>query len=255
MKRTQITELFANIRATAVSFFSIVMFVALGIAIFLGLRWGSASLTTRIDDVLNAQRTPDIEITYPFGLTEDDIEAVRAIDGIDIVEGTYVTFAETNVLSGRNTLRVQELADTMGTPEVISGRLPEAPDEIAVLSYWAALNQVNVGDVLELKDPSGLPYLARSSFTVVGTVTSGDFLARAVDVLGDAPAELVHGARVAVEPVEERKHHVAHLGRHARGRVVVEIHCLFHWGYYTTFCFAPRGAFAAKFGIIREQSS
>ena len=58
---------------------------------------------------------------------------------------------------------------------------------------------------------------------------TGDFLARAVDVLGDAPAELVHGARVAVEPVEERKHHVAHLGRHARGRIVVEIHCLFHW--------------------------
>lgn len=37
VKPTQITELFANIRKTFVSFFSILMFVTLGVGIFLGI--------------------------------------------------------------------------------------------------------------------------------------------------------------------------------------------------------------------------
>ena len=37
MKRTQLTELLNNIKATFVSFFSILMFVALGAGIFIGI--------------------------------------------------------------------------------------------------------------------------------------------------------------------------------------------------------------------------
>ena len=51
MKPTQITELLANIRATIVSFFSILMFVALGAAVFFGISWSAPALQSAADAV------------------------------------------------------------------------------------------------------------------------------------------------------------------------------------------------------------
>ena len=44
MKKTRLIELLAHIRATLVSFLSIVMFVALGVGVFLGIRASAVSL-------------------------------------------------------------------------------------------------------------------------------------------------------------------------------------------------------------------
>ena len=49
LKPTQLTELLANIKATFVSFFSILMFVALGVGIFLGISWAGPALEGAAD--------------------------------------------------------------------------------------------------------------------------------------------------------------------------------------------------------------
>ena len=109
MKKTQIAELFANLAATIVSFFSIVMFVALGVGVFLGLRWSSAALTTTVQGICERQAAPDIEISYPYGLDSEDIEAIREAEGVEDVECGYVTFAETSINGIANSLRIQSL--------------------------------------------------------------------------------------------------------------------------------------------------
>lgn len=56
MKATQFTDLLANIRATFVSFFSILMFVALGVAVFLGISWAAPALQNTADDMFDEGR-------------------------------------------------------------------------------------------------------------------------------------------------------------------------------------------------------
>ena len=49
MKKTQIIELFSNIKATFMSFFAIMLFVILSVAVFAGISWTSSALQRAAD--------------------------------------------------------------------------------------------------------------------------------------------------------------------------------------------------------------
>ena len=74
MKRTQVTDLFANIKATFVSFFSILMFVALGVGVFLGISWAAPALQSAADNMFDTGNFHNYQIQFPYGLTKADLE-------------------------------------------------------------------------------------------------------------------------------------------------------------------------------------
>ena len=73
MKPTQVTELLANIRKTFVSFFSILMFVALGMGVFLGISWAGPALQNAADGMCAEGRFHNFQVQFPYGLTDDDL--------------------------------------------------------------------------------------------------------------------------------------------------------------------------------------
>ena len=87
MKKTQIIELYNNIKSTRVSFIAIIAFVALGIAFFTGLSWAADGFLLSTHNEVEGAGLYDAEIIYPYGFDEDDIERFAAIDGVDEVEG------------------------------------------------------------------------------------------------------------------------------------------------------------------------
>ena len=62
MKRTQIRELFSNIKVTFVSFFSILMFVALGVGLFVGISWTAPALQSAADRVFDEGSFHDFSV-------------------------------------------------------------------------------------------------------------------------------------------------------------------------------------------------
>ena len=149
MKPTQVTELFANIKKTFVSFFSILMFVALGVGIFLGISWAGPALQNAADREFEEGGLHNFQVQYLYGLTDAEIEELAALDGVTDVEPTHQSFQ--TVISPEKTnltVKVQTLPERINVPIVTEGELPTAPNEIALNEYAAKAIGYSVGDTI-----------------------------------------------------------------------------------------------------------
>ena len=155
MKPTQIIDLFSNIKATFVSFFSILMFVTLGVAVFLGISWAAPALQNAADDMFDEGSFHHFQIQYSYGLTDDDLEKLAETEGVSEVEAERQTF-ETLLTDGqKSTVKVQSLGKSIDTPTIVEGELPTKSGEIAFHAVSAKKLGVNVGDTITFeKDAS-----------------------------------------------------------------------------------------------------
>ena len=111
MKKTRLIELLAHIRATLVSFLSIVMFVALGVGVFLGIRGSAVSLEQSAEQLFADSSFHDFEILYPYGLSDDDLAAIAAVDGVDSVVGIYRAYAVHSIEGNGTTFAIHSITD------------------------------------------------------------------------------------------------------------------------------------------------
>ena len=158
MKPTQITELFANIRKTFVSFFSIFMFVALGVGIFLGISWAGPALQNAADGVFDKGRFHDFQVQFPYGLSDGDVEKLSQVDGVTQVEKVRQSFQVMKVSGNKITVKVQSLGQDINVPTIVEGTLPSHAGQIALNSAAAARLGLGVGEsitFLQDADPQG----------------------------------------------------------------------------------------------------
>ena len=167
MKKTRWIVLLRDIRKTWVSFLSIIVFVSLGVAIFLGIKWNEPALSQAMDRYLDEHRYHDLQMVFPYGFTEDDAAAVAALDGVSAVEGAYNAYGTAQVGGDRCILNIQSLTDTMDHAEVLEGELPAAADEVAVERLLAEALELHLGDTLPISAlRGGKPCLKNSEFTI-----------------------------------------------------------------------------------------
>lgn len=177
LKKTQIIELFKNIEKTKVPFISIVLFILLGMSLFLGIDWANTGFTETIERDLNLGKMQDVEIIYPYGFSEDLIEDIQALEDVETAEGIY----NTEVFFRKNGLKYQAnvvmLTDSVNLPTHITGSLPVSDSEIAVEESWALTHGISVGDTILIEDSgNAVKTLINDTFTVTALVTSSQFL-------------------------------------------------------------------------------
>ena len=148
MKPTQITELLANIKATFVSFFSILMFVALGVGIFLGISWSGPALQEAADRTFAEGGFHNFQVYFPYGLTEDDLEELSKVEGVSQVEGEYQSFQTVTVNGSRTSVKLQSMGNDIDKPQVVEGELPMRAGEIALHEASAGALGAGVGDTV-----------------------------------------------------------------------------------------------------------
>lgn len=187
-KSIRFTELFATIRANAVAFASISMFVCLGVALFLGIQWGGRALGKGVNNIARQGNLHDIEVMFPYGITNDDLDAIRKIDGVDDVETGYMAFA--TMLQGNTNyvLKFQSMTDRINKPTYFDGRLPKKANEVALLKFWAETHDVKLGDTISLRHDSaegnGMQVLQGDSFVVTAFVDNPEYLFKQSLALG-----------------------------------------------------------------------
>lgn len=220
MKSTQVRELFLNIKVSIVSFFSILMFVALAVGVFLGISWSGPALENAIDGNLSDGSFHDIQIQFPYGLTEDDMAQLASLDGVTDVEGSYASFQKVLWGEKKLTVRVQSIPERIDTLTVREGSMPTKKNEIAVVVPAAENYDLRVGDVIEfvsdysegsssttldldamgedaksnpttdkdIVDEDGLTYLNGAEYKVVALVVSPEYLANDSASYGFSPS-------------------------------------------------------------------
>ena len=196
MKKTRWIVLLRDIRKTWVSFLSIIVFVSLGVAIFLGIKWNEPALSQAMDRYLDEHRYHDLQMVFPYGFTEDDAAAVAALDGVSAVEGAYNAYGTAQVGGDRCILNIQSLTDTMDHAEVLEGELPAAADEVAVDRLLAETLELHLGDTLPISAlRGGKPCLKNSEFTITAIVEHPSFTRAETDYsrgftdIGDGSAD------------------------------------------------------------------
>lgn len=189
MKKTQFIELLHNIGKTWVSFFSIVMFVALGVGLFLGIHWAARAVEVSADEVYAAQSFHDFDISYPYGITDGNLDDLASVDGVSQVEGGYTSFATYNLAGQGHVARIQSLGDAIDTAACMEGELPAKSDEMALDVTFAHDEGINVGDTVTFDSDDaiandGMQYLNGRTFTITGFVRLPAYISSVRDTRG-----------------------------------------------------------------------
>ena len=151
--------------------------VALGVMMLTGLVSFAPSMRTAAQKYYVQQNVFDIRVLSTLGLSEQDISAIAAVDGVQAVmpvkyqdvEGRWQGDEQTTVA------RLQQLpadpeadtADNMNRLVLLEGRMPQAANECVVHVVGRSAD-VEVGAVLTLSD--GTEGVSGTQFTVVGLV-------------------------------------------------------------------------------------
>ena len=179
MKSAMKKDFWREIKHTKSRFFSIMILVALSVAFLSGLKATAPDMKQTGDNYLDSLHLADLQVLSTLGLTEDDIDALRAQDGIENAEGEYVIDAFADSGSAEAVVKVLSLSEA-GINDVLlcGGRLPERADECVVEENMLELLDISIGDTITLEPDSKLDdALAGEEYTVVGTIRSPVYIA------------------------------------------------------------------------------
>ncbi len=185
-------EIFRSIGDSLGRFFAIMGIVALGCGFYAGLRMTAPDMDLAADGYYDQTDLMDIRVVSTLGLEDADLEALRAVEGIEEVMGAYETDAMASLDDEQYAVRIHSLPyATAGegavtteeeaqaceeSPEAINkltlteGRWPVAEDECIISADNVMSSPVSVGDeVVLLQGAQDLEdALDAQSFTVVG---------------------------------------------------------------------------------------
>lgn len=189
MTRTSFIELFHNIRKTKVAFISILVFVALGVGIFLGVSWVGSALLNSCELFSNSNNMHDIEIQFPLGLEEEDIDMLRSLDGVEDAEGIRFTYDYLTLGNSIYQAKIMQVSNKIDRLYVVEGRTPSKLGEIAIDVDFAQTKNVNIGDKIvfnELTNDMGVG-LNTYDYEVVGIVVNSAYACNSQIIYGVAP--------------------------------------------------------------------
>lgn len=179
MKQAQRKDFFREIKKSLNRYLSILFIVALGVAFYAGIRSSEPDMQLSADAYFDQTRLMDIRVLGTLGLSEENVAAIEAIDGIAEAEGGY----SMDVLSDSEgivyTVNVFSLCEQMNQMTVKEGRLPKEPGECFMDTALMGAMGLSVGDQITLQSGSEDPLedsLNRSAYTIVGGGTYSWFL-------------------------------------------------------------------------------
>ena len=198
-------------------FIAIMAIIALGVGFLIGVTQATPDMKNTMDHYLVENEAYDVDVKGTFGLTQADIDALAALDGVDsvmpVISTDAVVTAGGQELVGRfigieniASYGAEESAGGSGDAEdggskqavlntltLTEGKWPEAAGEVVVAQPTNYFEELKVGDTITLPetlDNTSATYgdvYAAKTFTVVGIVSSPDYFyndAREITTLG-----------------------------------------------------------------------
>lgn len=153
MKNTMLKNAFSEIKKTKNRFFSIFGIIAIGTGFFAGLLASAPDMKKTADAYYDDTNLMDFRLVSTYGFSENDIEELKKIDGLNIYPG-YFTDAFIGSDGSDKVARVYSL-DEMGENNqhsslwLTEGRMPEKENE-CVLDAGKLVSGYKIGDKITL---------------------------------------------------------------------------------------------------------
>ena len=142
-------------------YLSLFLIIFVGVGFYSGIRAFAPNMFKQADNYYKEHNLMDFKVVSSMGLTDNDIEVIRSIDGVKEVNPSY----SVDVLTSEKSIRVHSISD-INKFELVDGRMPEDSNECL-----ADVSRYGVGDTIVVSsNVSGI--LVSSEFKVVGTIKS-----------------------------------------------------------------------------------
>lgn len=168
-------DFYMEIRKSMGRFLSIFFIVAIGCAFFAGIRSSEPDMRYSGDAYFDRKNLMDLQVISTMGLTDEDVEAIEKLDGIEKAEAGYSVDALCTEGDNQIVMHVMSLLPSMNQVQVENGRLPEKSDECVVDADFLSKSTLKIGDRVTLSSGTDKPVtdsLKEDTFTIVGSVSS-----------------------------------------------------------------------------------
>ncbi len=194
MTKSLIKDFQREIKKSKSRFISIMLIVALGVAFYSGVRSSLPAMYLTADASYDKENLMDIRVVGTLGLTESDIEAIKQVEGVHEIEGSFTTDFLCFVNSKEIVTRAVSMSDTINDVTLIEGEYPEVYNQCLVSREFLDESGLQVGDVLQLSSGNGEDIkksLATESYKIVGVCSSSYYLNGKVGTssIGDGMAD------------------------------------------------------------------
>lgn len=164
-------DFYMEIRKSPGRFLSILFIVALGVAFFSGIRASEPDMRLTGDTYFDESNLIDIKALSTYGVTQDDVDAISKIDGVEHAEGAYSADFMQIVDKKQKVLHVISLQDEMNQVKLSDGRMPQKAGE-CLADQDAGYK---VGDTIKLRSGTSdevIDTLTTDTLKVVGLCSS-----------------------------------------------------------------------------------
>lgn len=134
-------------------FLALALISALGVCMMSGLTAACDDLRFTADKFFDKQNLFDIMIVSTMGLTEEDVEVLSHIDGIEEIEGAYSETVFTQVNGQKKQAAVNVLSQKeINVPYLLEGEMPLRADEILVTKKYMDDSGKQIGDIIQIEE-------------------------------------------------------------------------------------------------------
>ena len=176
MKRNAMaTNLRQSILKSLGRYIAIALIIALGAALFVGLRMTKADMVATGQVYTEQQNMFDLRLMTSYGWNPEHVDQVRQLDGVVDAEGLF--YMDLIAVQGdgedNSVYRFYTLPERINQLVLLGGRMPEAPNECLADGYRVSKDilgtKVTVSDI---NSEDSLKTLTETTFTIVGYVST-----------------------------------------------------------------------------------
>lgn len=151
MKKKLIKNSLKSISKNKKRFLSLLFMALLGVGFFAGLTAASPDMEESLDNYLDNSEVYDINILATLGLTDEDITALEAVEGIEKAYGVQYKDYLIEIQEKEYVAQIIELNDNVNIPYLLEGRFPRTDTECLLDEKFAEYNNYKLGDKILIK--------------------------------------------------------------------------------------------------------
>lgn len=194
-KHMLVKDFFREVKGSRNRFLSILLIVMLGVAFFSGVRAACPDMKLSADIYYDQVNLMDIRILGTLGLTDEDVEALEAVEGVREVQPSYSADVLCRLEDSQPVLHLMANTGKINQITVTEGRLPENTDEILLDETFMESAEFQMGDRITLfsgdEDDAIEDTLKHTEYTIVGKGSSPFYLSldRGTSTIGNGSVE------------------------------------------------------------------
>ncbi len=181
-----IKDILREIKHSIGRFLSIMAIVAIGTAFFAGVKASVPDIKKSADTYFDDYKLMDIRMMSNMGFSEDDVKAIKKVDGIEGIFPNYAMDFITHVDTRELVVKAigfqamdKDDPNYMNQPALIEGRMPKKKNECLIEADKLKASGFAIGDTITLKSGNRdalSDFLKEDTYTIVGSCFIPDYL-------------------------------------------------------------------------------